>query len=238
VDVPDTGTAQARRHVSAPAGPAVTEAVLGWIADLVSSPWVYLVLFALSAVDAVLPVLPSESVVITAGVFAATGQPELVAVVAVAALGACAGDHASYLLGHLAGPRVRARARPGTRRRTALDRAERLLAARGGVLLVSARYVPGARTAVTLTAGTVGWPLRRFTPFAVLGALTWAGWSAGIGYVGGLAFERDPLSGLVLGIGLAVALTLLAELARVLVHRWRARRTGPTERAPEAVRAG
>jgi membrane protein DedA with SNARE-associated domain len=238
VDVPATGSDQARRHVSAPAEQAVTEAVLSWVTDLVSSPWVYLVLFGLSAVDAVLPVLPSESVVITAGVFAATGRPELVAVVVVAALGALAGDHASYLVGHLAGPRLQARARSGTRRRAALDRAERLLAARGGALLVSARYVPGARTAVTLTSGAVGWPLRRFTPFAALGALTWAGWSGGIGYVGGLAFERDPLSGLLLGIGLALALTLLGELVRALVHRRRARHRAPTVRAAEAVRAG
>nr|WP_246407423.1 VTT domain-containing protein [Modestobacter versicolor] len=196
-----------------------------------SSPWVYLVVLALAALDGFLPVVPSESVVITAGVFAATGQPDLAAVVAVAALGAFAGDHTSYLFGHLAGPRLRHRARPGTRRRRALDRAELLLDTRGGVLLVTARYVPGARTALTLTAGAVGWPLRRFTPFAALAALTWALWSAVIGYVGGMAFEEDPLRGLLLGLGLALALAGLGELVRALVHRRRAARAPEPERA-------
>ncbi|MCZ2838784.1 DedA family protein [Modestobacter sp. VKM Ac-2985] len=216
----------------------MTDAVLGWVQELMASPWVYLVLFSLAALDGFLPVVPGESVVITAGVFAATGQPDLAAVVAVAALGAFAGDHASYLIGHRAGPRLQAWARPGGRRRAALDRAARLLAARGGVLLVTARYVPGLRTAVTLTAGAVGWPLRRFAPFAALAALTWAGWSAGIGYVGGLAFERDPLRGLLLGLGLALVLAALGEGVRILVHRRRPPVDAVAERAPAEVGAG
>ncbi|MCZ2822147.1 DedA family protein [Modestobacter sp. VKM Ac-2977] len=216
----------------------MTDAVLSWVQELMASPWVYLVLFSLAALDGFLPVVPGESVVITAGVFAATGQPDLALVVAVAALGAFAGDHTSYLIGHLAGPRLYAWARPGSRRRAALDRASRLLAARGGVLLVTARYVPGLRTAVTLTAGAVGWPLRRFTPFAALAALTWAGWSAGIGYVGGLAFERDPLRGLLLGLGLALALAALGEGVRFLLHRRRSSGDAATERAPAEVGAG
>ncbi|WP_369131003.1 DedA family protein, partial [Modestobacter roseus] len=146
----------------------MTDALLTWVHDLMASPWVLVALFTLAAVDGFFPVVPGESVVITAGVFAATGQPDLPWVIAAAALGAFAGDHVSYLLGHTAGPRLRSRARPGSRRRAALDRADRLLTRRGGMLLVTARYVPGLRTAVTLTAGAVGWPLRRFTPFAAL----------------------------------------------------------------------
>ncbi|MGY2080751.1 DedA family protein [Modestobacter sp. SYSU DS0657] len=215
----------------------MTDAALTWVQDLMASPWVLVLLFTLAAVDGFLPVVPGESAVITAGVFAATGQPDLVAVVAVSALGAFTGDHVSYLLGHAAGPRLRSRARPGTRRRAALDRAERLLTRRGGVLLVTARYVPGLRTAVTLTAGAVGWPLRRFTPFAALAALTWAGWSAGIGYVGGLAFEQDPLRGLLLGLGLALALAALGELVRALVHRRRPAPDQPAGRAPVEMAA-
>ena len=215
----------------------MTDAVLSWVQDLMSSPWVYLVLFGLAAVDGFLPAVPSESVVITAGVFAATGEPSLPLVVLVAALGAFTGDHVSYLLGHLAGPRLQRRSRPGPRRRAALDRAARLLAERGGVLLVTARYVPGARTAVTLSAGAVRWPLRRFTPFAALAAVTWAAWSAGIGYVGGAAFEHDPLRGLLLGLGLALALAALGELVRHLVHRRRAAAAEPVEQEPALVGA-
>lgn len=97
---------------------------------------------------------------ITAGVFAATGEPNLIAVIAVAALGAFTGDHTSYLIGRTAGGRLLARTRPGTRRPAAFDWAGKALAERGGLILVVARYIPGGRTATTIAMGTVGYPLR------------------------------------------------------------------------------
>ena len=52
----------------------------------VGSPWVYLALFAFAAIDAFFPIVPSESLVISAGVFAASGsEPELVPIILSAA---------------------------------------------------------------------------------------------------------------------------------------------------------
>ncbi|TDE15178.1 DedA family protein, partial [Actinomadura sp. 6K520] len=66
---------------------------MGAVGTAVSSPWFYLVLFAVAALDGFFPVVPSESLVITAGVYAASGRPELEWVVVAAALGAFTGDH-------------------------------------------------------------------------------------------------------------------------------------------------
>ncbi|HVL31944.1 MAG TPA: VTT domain-containing protein, partial [Solirubrobacteraceae bacterium] len=126
------------------------------------------------------------------------------------------GDQVSYGLGRLGGPRVRG---GSGRRAAALDAARRALAARGGLIVVVARYFPGARTAVTLTAGAVGWRWRRFAAFAAVAAATWGTYSALVGYLGGVAFERDPLKGLLLGFGLAAAITVAVELARHLRRR-------------------
>ena len=190
--------------------------VLPLIESVMSSPWVYLLLFAVAAVDGFFPLVPSEASVITAGVFAASGGPNLALVVLVAALGAFVGDQVSYGLGRLGGPRVRG---GSGRRAAALDAARRALAARGGLIVVVARYFPGARTAVTLTAGAVGWRWRRFAAFAAVAAATWGTYSALVGYLGGVAFERDPLKGLLLGFGLAAAITVAVELARHLRSR-------------------
>ena len=187
--------------------------------NVVASPWLYLVLFAVAAADGFFPLVPSESSVITAGVFAATGEPSLVLVIVAAALGAFAGDQISYALGRAGGPRLYRRARPGSRRRAALDRARAALAQRGGVIIVVARYFPGARTAVTLTAGAVGYRWRRFAGFGVVAAVTWGTYSALVGYLGGVAFERDPLKGLLLGFGLAAAVTAAVEAARFARRR-------------------
>ena len=109
------------------------------------------------------------------------------------------------------------------------DWARKALADRGGLVLVVARYVPGGRTAVTLTMGTVRYPLRSFTFFAGLAAVSWGIYCSLVGYIGGKAFEENPLNGVILGIGLALGVTVVVEVTR---HQLRKRRA-PAE--PELV---
>ncbi|MEV6103221.1 VTT domain-containing protein [Streptomyces sp. NPDC051940] len=169
--------------------------------------------------------MPSETLVITLGVFAAsTGDSQLALVVPVAALGALTGDHISYAIGRRAGPRVFRRLRPGSRTHRAYERIGRLLDDRGGLVLVVARYIPGGRTAATLTTGATGFPRRTFTAYATVAAATWAGYSAGLGYLGGAAFEHEPLKGVALGLGLAFSITVGHE---VVVRHVRRRKHTP-----------
>ncbi len=175
----------------------------------VTSPWFVLVLFVVAAVDAFFPVVPSESMVITAGVYAADGRPQVAAVVAAAALGAFAGDHVAYALGRVVGGRW------GRGPRWA----RRAVAERGGLILVVARYVPGGRTAVTATMGAVGFPAREFAGYAAVAAVTWALYGTLLGYVGGRAFEDDPILGVAVGLGLALGVTAVVEAVRYVRTR-------------------
>lgn len=195
------------------------EAIADLLHAAVTSPWVYLVLFTVAALDGFLPIVPGESLVITAGVFAASGEPNLAAVVAVAALGAFVGDHVSYLLGRKGGGRLIERLPPHSKKRAPFNWASRTLDERGGLVLVICRYIPGLRTATTITLGTVAYPLRRFAAFDVIAALTWAVYSTLIGYLGGYAFEQDPMKGVAFGIGLALMITGIVEAVRYLRRR-------------------
>lgn len=198
----------------------------------VTSPWVYVVLFAAALLDAFIPVVPSEAMVITAAVFAAQGgQPNVIAVIAVMAFGAIVGDHISYWIGGRSGARIQRRLAPGSRLRAAFDWAESALSVRGGSLLVLARYVPGGRTATTVTMGAIGYPRRRFALFDAIAAGVWALYAAMLGYVGGAAFEQDTVKGLALGLGLATAVTALVGAAR---HVRRGRMSGATARSGPA----
>ncbi|MEV4809501.1 DedA family protein [Micromonospora avicenniae] len=209
--------------------------LLDLLHQTVSSPWVYLAIFAIAVLDGFFPIVPSETAVITAGVFAASGTPYLPAVIVVAAAGALVGDHVSYAIGRAGGSRLLDRLPAGGKRRAGVEWARRGITLRGGLILTVARYVPGGRTAVTLTMGAVGYPRRRFTAFDALAAGSWGLYSALVGYLGGLAFEQDPLRGLLLGLGLALTVTVVVEAVRVLRHR--AKRGRPaSERSPEAVR--
>jgi membrane-associated protein len=181
------------------------------------SPWIFAALFAFAALDAFFPVVPSESLVITAGVFsAANGEPILVGIILSAAAGAFLGDHISYFIGRTAGERMMKRAKPGSKKAAAWARGHKLLEDRGGVILIVCRYIPGARTAITLTAGAVSYRLRSFSFFDGIAALSWGTYSALVGYVGGEAFEEEPWKGLALGLGIALSVTFAVEIIRHL----------------------
>ena len=94
--------------------------------------------------------------------------------------------------------------------------AERTLDERGGYLIVTARFIPGGRTATTLTAGLIRMRWIRFVSYAALAAVLWASFAAGLGYVGGRAFEERPLLGLGAALTVAAAITIGVELARRL----------------------
>jgi len=79
----------------------------------ITSPWLLAVIVGLAAVDALLPVVPSEALILAAGVAAAAGQQDLLLVIGAAGLGAFLGEVAGYGIGRAAGPAVRGRLRPG-----------------------------------------------------------------------------------------------------------------------------
>jgi membrane protein DedA with SNARE-associated domain len=198
----------------------MNDAIVQAVEGFVTTPWVYVVLFAIAALDGFFPVVPSETLVITLGVFAAsTGDPSLPLVILVAALGAFTGDHISYAVGRTSGRKIFARLTPGSRTHKAYARVGALLEERGGLVLVVARYIPGGRTAATLTTGATGFPLRSFTRYDAIAASTWAVYSACLGYLGGAAFEDEPLLGVALGLGLAFSITVLHEGVRMVRGR-------------------
>src|SRR4051794_4859583 len=186
-----------------------------------ASGWAYVVLLTFALLDAVLPVVPSEASVITAGVVAADGGLVLPIVIATAALGAFLGDNTAYLLGWKFGARAERRFFGGDRGQRLATWARTQLAERGGELIIVGRFIPGGRTAVALTAGTTQFPWKRFVTYDVIAAILWASYAALLGFFGGKAFERAPWKGLALAFGVALAVTATIEIVRSLRRRAR-----------------
>jgi membrane-associated protein len=187
--------------------------------DLVSaSPWTYAVIVAVAALDAVFPVVPSEATVIAAGVLAGVGDLSIALVIAVAAAGAFMGDNSAYGIGRFTGKQFEGRFARSPKARRRLDWAGLTLARRGGLFIFGGRFVPGGRTAVTITAGLtrMRWPI--FAGFAGLAAVAWASYAGLLGYLGGRTFEEHPEWALVFGFGLATGVILVVEGARRLRH--------------------
>jgi len=184
---------------------------------LMTSPLLYPLLTGLSSLDGVLPMIPSEAAVLTAGVFAHAGVPWLPLIIIATALGVFVGDHLAYGLSRsVLGPRLIGRWKHLSRAVTA---ASRQLDRRPGLLIVTSRFLPGGRVAMNAACGTARLPLSRFSPASAIAALAWAGYTAGIGYLGGAAFVSNPLLGLAVGLGLSLVLGGLTELIRRQIAR-------------------
>jgi membrane protein DedA with SNARE-associated domain len=72
---------------------------------------------------------------------------------------------------------------------------------------------------VTLSAGLLHFPWRRFIAFDAVAALVWALYAASLGYFGGRAFENAAWKGLLLALGTGFAIAGLVEAIRWVLRR-------------------
>ena len=188
----------------------------------------YLAAFLAPALDAIIPVIPSETTVIALGVATAgSTDPRIALLIACVAAGAFVGDNLCYLLGRRFGPAVQRRFFTTPKGKAARAWAERSLDRFGPQLIVVCRFVPGGRTAVTLTCGVTGYPRRRFVAATAVAASIWALYAFFIGRLGGRAFENNPWIGLLIALGATLVISGIVELARRL---WPGR---PKRQAPD-----
>jgi membrane-associated protein len=192
------------------------------IVDALSgSSWSYAIVFAVAALDAFFPVVPSETVAIAAGVLAGAGDLQVVPAVLAAAGGAFLGDNISFGIGHFLGERTVNRFFSSAKAQRRLDWAERQLEERGAYIITVARFIPGGRTATTFTAGYVDFRWRRFLVFDAVACSIWGSYTVLLGYFGGSRFEEQPWKGLLLAFAIALAVTGVIETVRYLRHRRR-----------------
>jgi len=191
----------------------------------------YVLAVLVPALDVLIPVLPAEAAVIALGVATAgSADPRIAVLVVLAALGAFLGDNAAYLLGRRFGPVIGKRAFAGDRGMRWLAWAQRSLDHYGARIIVVCRFIPGGRTAVTLTCGLIGYPRRRFVTATACAGVMWAGYAFFIGRLGGKTFEDQPWAGLLLALALALVISVIIEAAR-RAWRWRTsarKRSRPT----------
>jgi len=175
-----------------------------WLIALAASPWLYLVLFLLVVGDAFLVILPSETAVVTLGaLWASTGHPNVALILAVAALGAVAGDCACFFIGRRLGLdrwAWQSRGRLGS----AIGRVRETILERTAVLVFTARYIPFARIAVNLTAGAAGVSPRRFIPLSSVAGLSWAIYNVAVGALFGAMMPETPVLAIACSIAVAM----------------------------------
>ncbi|MGW2210420.1 DedA family protein [Streptomyces sp. NPDC001781] len=165
------------------------------VGSLAAGPWIYAVVVVSVLLDVFLPVLPSGVLVVAAataaaaGTGAAAGQvphdvPDVLVLILLATTASVLGDLVAYRLAWRGGERLdRAIAR--SRRLTkAQERLGEALSRGGGALVVLARFAPAGRSVVSFCAGAAHRRARDFVPWSALAGLSWAAYSAALGYYG------------------------------------------------------
>jgi membrane protein DedA with SNARE-associated domain len=190
-----------------------------WLLDLSGQPVFLLAAFVVALLDSIIPVVPSETMLIVGGVAAGSGHQVLVLVILVGALGAFAGDNLAYPLGKSYEGGIRRILFRGEKGERRLEWAAKQLHKRGGLLLITARFIPGGRTAVTVSSGVTRQPRRRFMIWDAIACTIWATYATLLGYIGGRTFEDNHTRAFLFAFALAVGVTLLIEGVRWLHGR-------------------
>jgi membrane protein DedA with SNARE-associated domain len=192
-----------------------------WLDEVSKHWWFLLVIVLIALLDSVVPLVPSETCVIIGGVAAASGHQLLPVVIASAALGAFLGDNLACQIGRLASGRFERRAQRRPKFRDRLSWASKQIRNRGGLLLITARFVPGGRTVLTLSCGITRQPLLWFVTWIAAAAVIWGTYAALLGFIGGAAFEHNHTAAFLLAFGGALTVTVVTEVTRALIRRSR-----------------
>lgn len=213
--------------------------MISWVADLFSdveelitelsqNPWFFAILFVVALLDSVVPIVPSEFSVIAGGVAAGAGtliddRPVLsiVLVILAGSTGAYVGDSLAYWIGNRSDKLLKRWFFRGEKGEERLIATGDQIRKRGGLLLITARFIPGGRTAMTFSCGLTGQPfLAWFTRWDVLATTLWASYAGLLGYFVASAIDNQRTA-LWLAFGFALSLTVLIEVGRWLLDRAR-----------------
>jgi len=183
-------------------------------------------LFLLVGVEGAGIPLPGETALITASILASDGHYSIVAVVAIGAAAAIAGDNAGYWIGRLGGRKLLARTplvRDSFQR--ILPAAERFFGRHGPKTILVARFIVVLRTTAAWMAGISHMRWRLFFAFDAIGATIWATVVCVVAYVFGKAAANAIGH---YGAYAAIAVAIVGAIAFVAIRIFHKRLFGHT----------
>jgi membrane-associated protein len=163
--------------------------------------------------------LPGDSLLVTAGLVAATGALDIWWLNALLIVAAVVGDSVGYAIGYRAGPRIFTREESLLFRPSHVERTRRFYERHGAKTIVIARFVPIVRTFAPVVAGVGQMEYRRFLTYNVVGGI---GWVTSMTWAGYLLGQTIPNIGD--HIHVVVAVVIVLSLVPIAIELYRERR--------------
>jgi membrane protein DedA with SNARE-associated domain len=161
--------------------------IVDWIGPLFQTAGYVIIAVGVLAERSILLglVVPGDVIIALGGVYAARGELNVVAVIAIAFVAAVCGESIGFWLGRKFGMRLIRRLPFVNRVEGKLEDVEDYFARHGGKTVAIGRYATAAGAMVPFVAGMAGMPYRRFLLFDVPAVLLWAIGITMVGYVFG-----------------------------------------------------
>jgi membrane-associated protein len=165
--------------------------------------------------------LPGDSLLVTAGIFAAAGLLNIYWLVPILMCAAVLGNATGYFIGSRAGQALYSRPNSFFFRREHLIKTHEFYERHGGKTIILAQFMPIVRTFAPVVAGAAGMTYRRFATFNVVGAVCWI---ASMTLTGFLLGSRIP--DIDKRIHLVVAVVIFLSLLPAIISILRAKLRG------------
>ncbi|MDB5171142.1 MAG: dedA [Candidatus Saccharibacteria bacterium] len=160
---------------------------------------------------------PGDTLLLSAGVFAAQGKLDLYTLLPVIALAAIAGDNIGYQIGKRYGRHLFDKPNSVIFKQKYLHQAEAFFTKYGSKAMLLAHFVPVVRTFAPAAAGIANMNRKQFVVYDAIGDIGWAVIVTMIGYF--LGTKIPDIDHYIL---LAVAFVMIATLGPALYHFTRA----------------
>lgn len=185
-----------------------------WIVEQYGTA-IYIVLFIVIFIETglvVMPFLPGDSLLFTAGLFAASGDLSLVILLSSLIIAAVLGDNVNYWIGRKVGLSVFNWKIKGRQlvKESYLEKTEAFFEKRGVAAIIMARFVPIVRTFTPFAAGVGKMKYKKFFLYDVIGGVLWISSMTLAGYfLGGFKWIRENNEKVVLAIVFISVLPML-----------------------------
>jgi membrane-associated protein len=120
-------------------------------------------------------VLPGDSLLIAAGLFAADGKLPIEWLIPIVIVAAIVGYEVGYVFGERVGPKIFKRKGGFLFREEYMGRTEKFFEKYGAITVLGARFIAHVRTLVSVIAGASHMDRRKYTFFNIVGAILWGG---------------------------------------------------------------
>jgi membrane-associated protein len=174
--------------------------------------------------------LPGDSLLVTAGLFAARGYLDIYWLLPALTLAAISGNSLGYFIGRTTGPRIFNRENSLLFNKKHAMRAHRFYAKYGRKTIVLAQFMPILRTFAPVVAGVAGMSYREFFTYNILGAFAWIWSMIGTGF-----FLGTYIPNIEKNIHIVIAVVIFLSILPAIVSALRARRANQRTPGPVVI---